>query len=455
MASLKACYIKFSSFLPKNSIRIWVVIDELQNDTSLEFLKKNREIYNDFGLTICETCDAMTTNEDVLARGKFLFENVDSSSQIEITFTKTHNHEEAFDDEILDILQIAVAIGENRLSGSQSGMDAFLKLEFSFQDDREDYPNTFQDLFPRMNAVFSLENLGFKLVFDDWKKLFKEILYGWESEFFLRDLVHWNTMVKFHPNTNVKMLLLTLSHVENPQLANIGNVHWLLCPRDLRYIWKIHWRHIPAGWNVYPMLRRENNLNIDTPVSMLAKQTMFETKFLNGQIPSTCVDIVNAEMEQNVEDHIRVDSNNLLFLFPLDNNTRMAGACYTRSDLQTARAFYQCKKEKLKSAIVNTTYFRLDVREFPIFIQDDNYIFLLESKAQFFIVNETPILLNLTVSEDVLFERSDWVSADHCQTGTNKQISVIFPVSEQSLSDAILHIEGNARKIRKRDWFGH
>jgi hypothetical protein len=417
----KAVYIEFVSFLPNNPIKMLIIIDELKHESPLGFLYKNREFCKQ--TLSCDNCDAMLTDDDVITQAVFLFENVDSSKQIQIFFTTKNEYPR---NENLDILQASISIGTHHIFGSQRGLRACQTLEFSFVN--------FGNEFPNMMNVFALETEGFTFVFDDWSTLFYNII-DLSSTNFLRKLVDWNTNVKLHPKTNVKMLLLTLPIVHDAKTADIGNVKWVIFPNDARYIWKIYWDKIPRGTDVYSLKQSSSDIGDDTPVAMLANSTQFEEKFLSAPIPSTCIDIVNAEIEQSVEDFIRKDSDNLVFLFPLDHNTRMAGACYSRFDLHNARVFYECKTDK--TAIVNTSYFRLDVRDFPIFIQDDNYMYLLESTSQFFIVNETPRILNLTISEDVLFHRSDWLSADHCQLGTEKHIFAVFPVAEKSLVDAV------------------
>lgn len=65
-----------------------------------------------------------------------------------------------------------------------------------------------------------------------------------------------------------------------------------------------------------------------------------------------------------------------------------------------------------------------------------NLEFILESKSQFVIVNELGKLLQFTASESVANGTSDWVSADHCQEGSEKRVSVVFPINADSFKEA-------------------
>jgi len=42
------------------------------------------------------------------------------------------------------------------------------------------------------------------------------------------------------------------------------------------------------------------------------------------------------------------------------------------------------------------------------------------------------------------------VSADHCQVGTSKTISVIFPIAASSIENAVLQVEGGFKKRSRK-----
>lgn len=435
-----ACTILTKSVLKKSNIDICVDVGIMK----FQFLTDVSKFVADAGFTTCEQLALTHNDDDVVNNEDFYFENFNVSFAIKFHFT--HDIQSYLLNEHIDVLQSGSFL--NRMKNinypdfiyTRNCSQAKTQSIFKFIT----IPSDWEEFTKEIEYVFEFEKkFPFTFKCDDYSDIFD--LLNFKDKHFLQKIVQWNTRVKLHPETNVKMILLTLYNGQS-----LSNVCFISYPRDLRYIWKIDLSKLTAEQigNLTPLVPgRLNEFYDGTLVSKISKETQFEMKFLSGRLPSTCIDVVNAEMEQDLEQFIHEDKNNIVFLFPLKSSDQMAAACYERSNLEQSNVFYECKKpDKPSSAMVVTSYFRLDVREFPIYISDDNYFFLLETPSQFFIVNETPKVLNLTVSRGIVEKTEDHVSGDHCQDGTSKTVSVIFPIDASSLKEAVFHVEGGNRK---------
>lgn len=432
------CWISRSSTLPKLDIQIIVNLSKLKDP--FLFLQTNARFCEESGFSYCDRCDEIKSDDEVL--GNVIFDNPELSFSIILIFTT--DQMEVIINENIDLLQLGMMMSNEYLTqqgtGTTEAVNAYTKNMFAITT----FPDTWNAVKYEFDKVLALEEEGITFNFQRWESVFELIP---KDETFLQEIVKWNTKMKLHPQTSVKMILLTMDPEEN---ETMDNLYWIAYPSDFRYIWRISWATLQAEQNYdYQFVQsREHELYDDTPLSELTKETLFEEKFLSGRLPSTCVDIMNVEMETKLESFIELDRNHIVFLFPLSNN-QLSAACYKRSDLSECKIFYPCEENKMQTTDVATSYFRLDVREFPIYITDDNYFYLLQTSTQFFIVNETPNRLGFTISSDVYNGIDDFMSADHCQSGSSKTVSVIFPINYQSLQDAVFHVEGPRKKTKK------
>ena len=76
-------------------------------------------------------------------------------------------------------------------------------------------------------------------------------------------------------------------------------------------------------------------------------------------------------MEQDLDQLIKEDIDNIVFLFPLKSQDKLAAACYNRNNLIQVPICYQCTKENSMDPL---TFVLMSMRFFFVF----------------FIVKETP-----------------------------------------------------------------
>lgn len=112
--------------------------------------------------------------------------------------------------------------------------------------------------------------------------------------------------------------------------------------------------------------------------------------------------------------------------------------CSTKDILtdQAASVFYECTEEDSaaahKSVQLQRPYVRLQIASFPIYVSQGNYDLVrkrIAENMQLFVVYDTPYRLPFSISQTAYDSKEDeaWVSADHCQEGSDKKLYVIFP----------------------------
>jgi hypothetical protein len=111
-------------------------------------------------------------------------------------------------------------------------------------------------------------------------------------------------------------------------------------------------------------------------------------------------------------------------------------ACTTRTIVKNFNLmFYQCtiSQEQLndpeKYTLQDTTFVKIDVFSFAFYITLENVDYIVNYPSKYFIVHDTPQWLPFTM-EKIAADRHTGaqLSGHHCQEGTNKRISVVFPI---------------------------
>ena len=154
-------------------------------------------------------------------------------------------------------------------------------------------------------------------------------------------------------------------------------------------------------------------------------------------LPTKCLNLLMADDEYDLQEHLLDDSGNLVFLFEMGEN-KMLGTCTTRQELSDyTKIFYPCARENWASSVDNTMpLYQLQIRTFPIYVLHHDFQTILSAQTQFFLVKSTAQTYPFTMSKDAI-DTEDYVSADHCQAGSSKMISQIFPVDPASISDIV------------------
>jgi hypothetical protein len=461
LAESHATYIDGESLFTPLTTLIYVQSEVLEIDP-YQFLVEAQENLARFGYK-CDTCEDVSDAKDVLDQEIFKFKAKRPLRWIIIKFLEQTTPNEQVTHNIFDISQFVIHISNNN---NRKELEIFDEAELAFENksftivaDSFDWDK----LQNQMDTMIGIETCGLNLKFlnsEVWHTIFNEIPIAKIVE----QIIKWNTRVKLtlHP-THIPMFLLTSQTIENPSLRD---VMYVIYPKDQRYIWNIYWEKLSTSQQRFakPLIKDNvTNFHDGTPINMLTTESVFEQKFITGIndslsnipifMPLTCVDIVNSEMEQNLNEFIKTDTDHIVFLFPLKTEQQPLGACYDRNALYRAPIFYECINENsldpVTSVRLASSYFRLDIREFPIFISQDNFAYLLDSENQFFIVTETPTRLDFTVSKLVQDGVSNLVSADHCQTGSDKTLSVVIGLNADTIENAVELAEGG-NKWRKR-----
>jgi hypothetical protein len=454
-----ATYIDGESLFTPNTTHILIQSQDLEINAH-EFLRMAQRNLARFGYN-CDICGEMADSKDVLDQEIFKFKAKRPQRWIIIQFLDFFTPNLEVKKHIFDISQFVIHVvkitTELEIQLLPIAEMAFDKKTFSIVADSFDW-DTIQH---EMDTMIQIETCGLHLQFQNsevWHRIFNEI----PTVKIVEEIIKWNTRVKLTTHhTNIPMFLLTMIPVENPTLRD---VLYVIYPKDQRYIWNIYWDKLSVSQQraAKPLIQNnDTHFHDGTSLEMLTEESNFEQKFISGIVdkisivlPPTCIDIVNSEMEQDLNLFVREDTDNIVLLFPIKNKDQPVAACYSRNLLHQSPIFYSCDQEDSMNPNTSVrlaySYFRLDVREFPIFISQYNFAYLLESTDQFFIVTETPTRLNFTVSKSVQDGTSDLVSADHCQAGSDKTISVIIGLDADTIQNAVDLAKGGSNKWRKK-----
>jgi hypothetical protein len=449
LKSSSGTYLEGISFFTPWKVRVLVQMQHEPN--TYDFLVRAQSILGGFGYK-CNRCADVEDNDETITQKTFTFKAKRPLRLVILKFLDSSNPEKQTQKQIFDISRFSMS-WKTGVNASNECAYAFGKRRFSIVGAHFDWDKT-QDA---MDDMVGIETCGLNLAFQKndpvWHEMFKEI----DVSKIIEKLIQWNTRIKLtQHHTNIPMFLLTMVPTETPTMRN---VLYVLYPKDQRYIWNIHWHKLSGSQQraAMPLVNNtRTTFNDGTSLDTIQQESKFEQTFFSDapmRLPATCLDIVNAEMEQDLNEYLREDQDHIVFLFPLANEDKPAAACYDRTHLSQAPIFYECQEEDSMnpedSVRLATSYFRLDVHEFPIYITQDNFGYLLESANQFFIVNETPKKLGFTVSKGVQEGKENMVSADHCQAGSEKTVSVVIGIDSQTVQDAVEMTKGN-NKWRKK-----
>lgn len=257
-----------------------------------------------------------------------------------------------------------------------------------------------------------------------------DILFLWRCLFSNRTIepvIQWNRLLG--SSTSLPRFLLTLdSDIENPTLSDVY-VYPSYEPSVA--IWRVKWQESmrDTAMKILPIgrRRRETKTADSMPLSLIPRPLDNNFEF-DGEatLTPTCMDIVMGE-EQEILAFLEESTNHMVFVFP----TSTAGgyvACYDREYLDNASVFYEClwpNSVRLGMSVqYDSPIYRLDVRDYPVYIDEDNFLFLKQFKEQMFMVEPNVRSFKATISREAI-QTNNYVSADHCQDGTQKSLSII------------------------------
>jgi hypothetical protein len=161
--------------------------------------------------------------------------------------------------------------------------------------------------------------------------------------------------------------------------------------------------------------------------------------------------------------------NHLVFFFPWQKKEQQQSyrAWCSNQDVleqQASQIFYECFDEdsmqQHASVQVQRPVVQLNIADFGIYISKTNYDELLKwtAKTPFFMVYDTPFNFSFSVSQQSMEAKGvydeetglgELVSAEHCQAGSNKHLSLIYPIHTLTREDFANDV-GLPRRSRSR-----
>ncbi len=303
------------------------------------------------------------------------------------------------------------------------------------------------------NVLFFEKNYSFSLSVDAniWTSIVNKMA---QEELFLENLIQWNTMVKHYQSNQVPIFLLSIKNSKKRKM--LSDLQVIIRFRDSKHLWRIFWNELSVLEKLHPLflfsrdnseiLKFSENKEININDFFIVVQDELKVEEIHKiDLPKNCLEIINFDENTNIEDYLqrKKAKGSLVLLKQISKNKYIAG-CTTKKNLSKQNLyFYQCtiSEEQFTNperyALKDETFIRIDVFEFPIFISETNLNTILENKTnEYFIVNETPLLLNFTIEKVAADKHTGaQISGHHCQQGSEKQISIVFPVNIKDLQN--------------------
>lgn len=136
--------------------------------------------------------------------------------------------------------------------------------------------------------------------------------------------------------------------------------------------------------------------------------------------------------------------NRCVFLFPSSQpeDPPFHAWCANRGMLldQQKNVVFECLDEDSmtlhQSVQIQRPYVELNISDVPIYVPQDNLEVVLNhiNSSPLFMVHSLPYQLRLSTSQAATTNPSP-IWRDHCQTGSNKQLSIIYPINNIQLAD--------------------
>lgn len=269
------------------------------------------------------------------------------------------------------------------------------------------------------------------------------------------DILEWNMAVINAGVLGVPLLLLTIRNGDMFESKNI-----LLVQRPMtnnRLSWRVSWndlseserkaafhfKQIEAN-NPFIKWDEKDVLIKDLLDPVFMTRTFEEKVFDKDTFPSMCFDALMVE-DTNLTKYLQEKPEKRIVFFVAKKDGTFQAACTSRKILTNyITYFYQCTKETgyhPPSLLMDVMYAKILPFAEPYLITKKNLTVILSSKSQFFVIEQTPFILQYTISKkayDTMNDARDaFVSADHCQKGSEKQLSLVYPIYSDNLEQAI------------------
>ena len=277
-------------------------------------------------------------------------------------------------------------------------------------------------------------------------------------------LFRWNLKIEKEYVSSLPQFRLTIREGDAFEAQNVLLVFGGFMPNFNIFQWRIHWEDLrqdkkesaiqlyPGSKNNFVILNGEM-IFIENILSKIFTSEISETrKFAGSNLPETCF---NAAMvhDENLSEFLKEDEkSNIVFLLAKKDGTFIS-ACTTKEILKNYSIyFYQCAKQNgydNKSLFSDQKYVRIAPFPEPFIITDANLHEILQSSSRFFLVEETPFVLQYTISVEAYNGMNDangsFVSADHCQPGSDKKLMIVHILESDNLLESLENINKRQR----------
>ncbi len=288
------------------------------------------------------------------------------------------------------------------------------------------------------------------------------ILNTFPKQGFLQAIIEWNTKIKQWQSNQVPMFLITAKPKTNKnEKLTLKDLLITFRRYDLIHIWRIYWDELTVIEKLHPykmtlfedeetLQLQGKNVNIN---DFLLHETEFKQEIEINELPPLCFEILMFDENVDINEHIKEEKDAIVILKKL-KNTFIAG-CTTKTILKNSNLmFYQCtiSEEQFENperyTLQDKVFVRIDVFKFPFFISEENVEAIVNNtETNYFIVNETPQFLSFTM-EKIAADKHTGAqqSGHHCQEGTEKQVSIVFPINVSNIME--LNTKLQSKKIR-------
>ncbi len=322
------------------------------------------------------------------------------------------------------------------------------------------------------NIIFFEKHWDFKLEENDqfWNMILQRFVN--EPLMFLKKIINWNINIKKQGTTEIPMFLITARPLLQSKRLQLSDLCIVFRKNDHRFLWRIHWQDLTVIEKLHENhIFRENNkseilnlegkyVNINDFFGVKTRNLFDEVK-IDGNLPDFCFEVLMADENTDIETHLQDDEEGIVLLKEIENGKFIA-ACTTKEIINNFDLmFYQCtisegeeqNDKPERYALQDETYVKIDVFTFPIFITSENRSSILMNKhTRYFIVNDTPQVLRFTIEKVAADKHTGaQMSGDHCQEGSDKKISVVFPIVANNINEIKKKLQNNQTKRSRKN----
>jgi hypothetical protein len=203
------------------------------------------------------------------------------------------------------------------------------------------------------------------------------------------------------------------------------NIH-LGVTSTLQYT-NVEWKSIPAK-ELNSMIKHPKIItNTNTNYRVFKWITPLPVEYVQNQ-PRDCFDFILAETV-GTDAYIADNTDNIVLVTEV--NDILKATCYTKELLRQALVFYKCNSDTLENVDVHKSIAQITLAEFTVYISTRARKKVLRSNHRYFTLRKKSTWTN-TVSVRTYYGHAGFVSADHCQNGTGKDI---YTIKARSLND--------------------